>query len=158
MTCQKFFELRCSDIKRLIPAIGLTLMLAGPQTLWAAEKCPQPRKTPAAPAEFLKKTNPLPASEANLKAGELIYQEKAKPIACKTCHGEKGDGQSQSGFESKPVPRNFACAKTMKPLTDGQLFWIIRKGSPRTAMFAFPSLSDDQIWQLVHYLRGFSKP
>lgn len=150
-----FLSQRCHV---LVLLAGFLLALMVPASLWAAEACPQPRKTPTAPQEFLNMTNPLPANEKNLKAGELIYQLKGKPIACKTCHGEKGDGQSQSGFESKPPPRNFACTKTMKPLADGQLFWIIRKGSPRTSMFAFPSLTDDQVWQLIHYLRGFSKP
>ena len=44
----------------------------------------------------------------------------------------------------------------MKELPDGQLFWIIRNGSQGTAMPAFKNLHDDQIWQLIHYLRHFS--
>ncbi|MDH5458255.1 MAG: c-type cytochrome, partial [Nitrospinota bacterium] len=82
---------------------------------------------------------------------------QGKPITCKTCHGEKGDGIAESGFESTPPPRNFTCAETMEALPDGQLFWIIRNGSPKTSMFAFPSLSDEQVWQLIHYIRQFSQ-
>jgi hypothetical protein len=120
-------------------------------------ECPQDRKTPTAPKEFLNKKNPVPLNDATLKAVETIYQLSGKPIACKTCHGTKGDGIAESDFESTPPPRNFSCAETMKALPDGQLFWIIRNGSPNTSMFAFPSLSDKQVWQLIHYIRQFSK-
>ena len=100
--------------------------------------------------------NPLPLNDEALKAGETLFQLQGKPIACKTCHGSKGDGKAESGFESTPPPRNFTCAETMAALPDGQLVWIIRNGSPKTSMFAFPSLSDDQVWQLIHYIRQFS--
>jgi len=120
-------------------------------------ECPQKRKTPTAPKEFLTMQNPLSLNDEILKAGENIFQLQGKPIACKVCHGVKGDGKAESDFESTPPPRNFTCAETMRALPDGQLFWIIRNGSPNTSMFAFPSLSDNQVWQLIHYIRQFSK-
>ena len=135
--------------------IWVLLFMAFPG-LGSAE-CPQNRKTPTAPQKFLKMQNPLPLNDETLKAGETIFQLQGKPITCKTCHGVKGDGKAESGFESTPPPRNFACAETIKALPDGQLFWIIRNGSPNTSMFAFPSLSDKQVWQLIHYIRQFSK-
>jgi len=45
----------------------------------------------------------------------------------------------------------------MDSLPDGQLFWIIQNGSPGTAMPAFKGLADEQIWQLIHYIRHFSE-
>jgi mono/diheme cytochrome c family protein len=130
------------------------LVTASPAS--AAGDCPQNRKTPAAPQEFLKMQNPLPLNDETLKAGEQLYQLQGNPITCKTCHGVEGDGKAESGFESTPPPRNFSCAETMQALPDGQLLWIIRNGSPKTSMFAFPSLSDEQVWQLIHYIRRFS--
>jgi mono/diheme cytochrome c family protein len=135
--------------------ICLLMFMVTPGLLLA--ECPQNRKTPTAPKEFLTKQNPIPLNDANLNAGETIFQLQGKPITCKTCHGVKGDGKSESDFESTPPARNFACAETMRALPDGQLFWIIRNGSPNTSMFAFPSLSDKQVWQLIHYIRQFSK-
>lgn len=122
-----------------------------------AEECPQNRKTVTAPEEFLAMKNPLTLKDRTLKAGEKIFQEKAKPIACKFCHGVKGDGKSDPDFESTPPPRNFTCKETMEKLPDGQLFWVIKNGSKNTSMFAFSDLSDTQVWQLVHYIRGFAK-
>ena len=122
-----------------------------------AEKCSQTRKTPTAPQNFLSLQNPLPLNDKNLKAAEKLFQEKTKPIACKFCHGITGNGQSDPDFESTPSARNFTCAATMDKLPDGQLFWIIKNGSKNTSMFSFSDLSDNQIWQLVHYIRTFGK-
>ena len=140
----------------LVSGFLLALSLTG--SAWAEGDCPQYRSTPTAPQEFLDKKNPLPADDRNLKSGEFIYQLQGQPIACKTCHGVTGDGQPQSGYtDYNPPPRNFSCAETMKTLSDGQLFWIIRNGSPHSRMYAFPSLSDKQVWQLIHYIRRFAK-
>lgn len=135
--------------------IYLLMFMISPGT--ASAECPQNRNTPTAPEEFLAMQNPITLNDANLKAGETLFQLQGKPIACKACHGVKGDGKSESDFESTPPARNFSCAETMRALPDGQLFWVIRNGSPNTSMFAFPSLSDKQVWQLIHYIRQFSK-
>jgi mono/diheme cytochrome c family protein len=132
------------------------IWLGFPATGFAGE-CPQDRKTITAPQEFLNMQNPLAPDERTLKAGENLFQNEARPIACKFCHGVKGDGKSGPDFESTPPPRNFTCAETMKKLPDGQLFWIIKNGSKNTSMFAFSDLKNNQIWQLVHYVRSFGK-
>ena len=149
------FEKRVARLSAQFLLIGGWILLLSPALVFA--DCPQKRTTPTAPQAFLKLKNPVPLNDKTLKAGEKIFQLQGKPITCKTCHGEKGDGIAESGFESTPPPRNFTCAETMEALPDGQLFWIIRNGSPKTSMFAFPSLTDDQVWQLVHYIRQFSK-
>jgi hypothetical protein len=137
--------------------ILFSTLLVGLPALSFAEDCPQIRKTPTAPKEFLKMQNPLLLNDKNLKSAEKIFQEKAKPLACKLCHGVTGNGESDPDFESTPSARNFTCAATMDKLSDGQLFWVIRNGAKNTAMFAFSDLSDNQIWQLVHYIRAFGK-
>ena len=122
----------------------------------ATENCPQVRKTPSAPKAKRDRFNPVYSSEITLQAGQKLYQN-AKPLACKLCHGDQGDGKGDPDFESTPPARNFTCAPTMNKLSDGQLFWIIRNGSPNTSMPAFADLSEEDIWTLVFYLRSFSK-
>jgi mono/diheme cytochrome c family protein len=73
------------------------------------------------------------------------------------CHGQQGDGAGPIGAALVPPPRNFTCGATMKEISDGQLFWVIQNGSPGTGMMAFPGLSDDEVWQLIHYLRTLSR-
>jgi mono/diheme cytochrome c family protein len=119
--------------------------------------CPQPRKTKRAPGKFRKMTNPLPASSDNVKAGETLYQQTAQPLACMNCHGVKADGQGPMGAALDPRPRNFTCGKTMKDISDGQMYWIIKNGSAGTGMMAFKGMPDNQVWQLIHYIRSLTK-
>jgi len=123
----------------------------------ASGVCPQPRNTAAAPEEYLKMTNPLPASAANVKAGKTLFLQTATPLACAQCHGEKGDGQGIMADALVPPPRNFTCGQTMKDLSDGQLFWIIKNGSFGTGMMAFAGLPDESIWQMVQYMRTLAR-
>jgi peptidoglycan hydrolase-like protein with peptidoglycan-binding domain len=118
----------------------------------ASGPCPQPRKTKSAPANIarLDKTG-----GANSENGKKIYNKTAKPMACKMCHGDKGDGKGKLGAALKPNPRNFTCAETMQGVSAGQMFWIIKNGSPRTGMAAHKkSLKDKEIWDVVKYIRS----
>lgn len=119
--------------------------------------CPQVRKTPNAPDKYLALSNPLSPSPENIFAGQTLFHFDAAPGPCRVCHGISGNGLGILFRELKPSPRNFTCNKTMTDIPDGQLFWIIKHGSPETAMPAFKNLDDDQIWQLIHYIRHFSK-
>ena len=119
--------------------------------------CPQPRKTQQAPPEDLNKANPIPATPAHVQAGKKLYLETAKPLACAQCHGNKGDGQGMMGAALVPPPRNFTCGKTMKELPDGQLFWIIKNGSPGTGMMSFAGMPDNEVWELIHYIRSLAQ-
>jgi mono/diheme cytochrome c family protein len=119
--------------------------------------CPQVRKTHKASGNILEMKNPLEPTEKNLKKGKVLFQSRAKPLACKHCHGSNGDGKGYKAVKMIPPPRNFTCAETMKPITDGQLYWIIKNGSKDTEMQAYSTLKENQIWQLVLYLREFTK-
>ncbi len=118
-------------------------------------ECPQPRFTGKAPEPLYSQVNPLQASRSNRNAGRELYAEALAP-ACSDCHGDKGAGNGPLSDQFEPQPRNFTCAETIEGIPDGQLYWIIRNGSPGTAMPAYDFLSDDEIWQLVLYLRGLA--
>jgi mono/diheme cytochrome c family protein len=119
--------------------------------------CVQPRKTAKAPDTFLAKTNPLPASAGTIQAGKTLFLKTAQPVACVMCHGEQGDGKGLMGAALVPPPRNFTCGSMMKNIPDGQLFWIIKNGSPGTGMMSFAGLPDEAVWQLIHYIRSLAK-
>jgi mono/diheme cytochrome c family protein len=119
--------------------------------------CVQLRKTAKAPDEFLAKTSPLPASDGTIQAGKTLFLKTAQPVACAMCHGEQGDGKGFMGAALVPPPRNFTCGEMMKDIPDGQLFWIIKNGSPGTGMMSFAGLPDDQVWELIQYIRSLAK-
>jgi cytochrome c553 len=131
----------------------------------APGECPQRRNTAKAPADYLSRTNPLPASPEVLAAAERSYPGKSKSVPCLFCHGAKGDGKGYLASQYVPRPRNFTCKEIMSDLPDGQLFWIIQNGSPDTAMPpqtgssmpAYRNLTDEEIWQLVRYIRNFAR-
>ena len=114
-------------------------------------KCPQPRKTKSAPGSIAKKDK---TKKANAKNGKKIFMKTAKPMACQMSHGPKGDGGGKLGSALKPAPRNFTCAATMKKISAGQMFYIIKNGSKGTGMVAHgKTLKDKQIWDVVKYIR-----
>lgn len=122
------------------------------QCTFAEEICPQPRKTRPAPANILNKI--IPAS-ADAAAGKKLFMKTAKPMACKNCHGDSGNGEGKLGKALKPKPRNFTCNDTMKHVSAGQMFWIIKEGSKGTGMVAHKkTLNDKQIWDVVKYIRS----
>lgn len=146
--------------KPLVPEVkpgNGELNLSFPGGLTESGICPQVRKTPKAPADFLKLKNPLPPTPENTLAGETLFHLDAKPTVCKVCHGMSADGLGILFKQLSPKPRNFTCSVTMQEISDGQMFWVIKNGSPGTAMPSFSNLSDDQVWQVILYIRQFGK-
>lgn len=105
-----------------------------------------------APAEAKTMVNPLSLSDEVLLEGERIYQTKG---TCFTCHGTTGRGDGPAGLELNPRPRNFTNPRFHELRTDGEMFWVIRHGSPGTRMFSYsPSIiTEDEAWKVIHYLR-----
>ena len=131
---------------------------ATPQMAKSTSKgCVQERKTKKAPDSYRTKKNPLTVSQSHIQAGKALFMKDAKPVPCQMCHGKKGDGKGPGAGGMNPRPRDFTCSSMMNDIPDGQLFWIVKNGSPGTGMMAFRKLKDDQIWQLVHYLRTLAK-
>jgi cbb3-type cytochrome c oxidase subunit III len=103
--------------------------------------------------------SPREVSPEDLEAGEELYDEH-----CSQCHGAEGDGQGVMADLLDPRPRDFrrGIYKIRRTIqgelpTDEDLFRIVGTGMPGTSMPAWRSqLSDVQIWQLVHYIKGFS--
>ena len=135
--------------KFILTAALISLVFA--TSSWAASNCPQPRKTKDAPSNIASKDMTAKASSAN---GKKLFNKTAKPLACKMCHGKEGDGMGKLGKALKPNPRNFTCSETMKDVSAGQMFWIIKNGSAGTGMAAHKkTLKDKEIWDVVKYIR-----
>ena len=138
--------------KAIVVAILALFTFLAVGSAYAGGKCPQPRKTKAAPASAAKMDK---TAKADAAKGKLIYTKTSKPMACKMCNGAKGDGAGKLGAALKPKPRDFTCAETMKGISAGQMFHVIKKGSKGTGMVAHgKTLKDAQIWDVVKYVRS----
>jgi mono/diheme cytochrome c family protein len=112
-------------------------------------------KPPAAPEEFLRMTNPVSLTSEALQEAASIYKKR-----CSKCHGFNGNGKGSATKDLDVKPRNYADKGQMEKIPDGQLFWIISNGSDpeTTEMLGYrKKLSEEQMWQLVHYIRSFAK-
>lgn len=141
----------------LIPFLAL-LLFPLPKVSFSAE-CPQARKTKQAPEEFLAMTSPLAMSKEIIEEGKNLYFKDAKPAPCFRCHGENGDGEGRLGKLIKPKPRNFLCKEIMDQVSVGQMFYIIRNGSPGSGMSGYPEglLSNEDIWKIIVFEKSLSQ-
>lgn len=93
--------------------------------------------------------NPFPATEENIHAGRENFSHY-----CMVCHGLDGQntGVPFADRMSPPVP--VLSSKDVQAYSDGQLKWIIDHGIFPSGMPASKGiLNDDEIWQIVIYLR-----
>ena len=99
-------------------------------------------------------TSPLPNSPETVAQGKAIYDGKG---ACFRCHGKDGDGNGPLAVRLNPSPRNFQDHGFWSQRTEGEVFWLIKNGSPGTGLVGYgDQLTDGEIWALIQYLRSFT--
>jgi mono/diheme cytochrome c family protein len=93
---------------------------------------------------------PVAASPASIAAGKKLYDSQ-----CASCHGATGKGDGKAGALLKPTPSDLTDADWKHGQTDGEIFTIIRDGSPQTGMRGYGSrIPANDIWNLVNYVRS----
>lgn len=103
-----------------------------------------------APEEANNIENPLKGSTAAITDGKVLFTNM-----CVICHGAKGKGDGMAGISLKPRPTNFT-ASAVQSQSDGAIYWKITEG--RAPMATYKTvLTEEQRWQLVNYIRTFSK-
>jgi mono/diheme cytochrome c family protein len=75
---------------------------------------------------------------------------------CAICHGENGDGHGLRKEGVVPPPADLRQPPWSEPTHAARTFAAIRDGVRGTAMPAWPSLSDQQIWNVVAYIISLS--
>lgn len=95
------------------------------------------------PSTYATIQNPEPISLEGLLSGKKIYN-----TSCAACHGAKADGKgllAAPSFKSN----SFTLQK------DGEIYYKVITG--RNQMSGFKNrLSEQQIWQVIHYLRSLT--
>jgi mono/diheme cytochrome c family protein len=114
-----------------------------------------PPATPAIkviPLSAARMVNPITATPESQDHAKALFG-----IDCAMCHGETGNGKGDPGIISDMslTMMDFTNPDTLKNRTDGELFYIIKNGQGK--MPAEDRAKDDQIWNLVVYIRSLSK-
>jgi putative copper resistance protein D len=83
--------------------------------------------------------------------GRLLYQD-----SCAVCHGIGGFGDGPAAEEQNPRPADLTAPHTALH-TAGDLYWWLSHGIAETAMPGYrDSLSEEERWDLINFLRALS--
>ena len=97
--------------------------------------------------EGVPERSPIPATSESVAAGLSLYATH-----CQLCHGTEGLGDGPASAGLNPPPANLPVHVPLHP--DRALFGFIHDGIEGAAMPALgETLSDDEIWHLVNYMR-----
>ena len=96
--------------------------------------------------EARKLENSVVHSDAAVREGKKAYLR-----LCQYCHGADGKAQANPDFDAPSLrdPGEWRFGTT-----DGELFISIRDGAGHEMPAFGKKLNDEQIWQMVHYLRS----
>jgi len=103
-----------------------------------------------APAEADAIKNPLEPTEESIAAGLLVYKK-----SCRSCHGKDGNGKGVGAADTKVPPSDFTNVDFAKQ-TDGAIHWKIIMGKDDMKSYK-GELDEDELWNVINYIRTFSK-
>jgi len=134
----------------------LKLLLLLPSVLLFAFLPQEPAATPekpAFPADAATLTNPVTPTPESQARAKTIYG-----MDCAICHGEKGDGKGELVADMQLKMKDLTKPETLRGRPDGELFYTIKNGDDKVKMPAEgPRAKDAEIWNLIIYMRSFSK-
>jgi mono/diheme cytochrome c family protein len=102
------------------------------------------------PANFKSMKNPVAFADASTKAGQALYTKN-----CASCHGKAGLGDGVKARMLKEFPGDFSKAG-FQDQTDGDHFYKTKSGKGEMPKYE-GKLSDDDIWNVVNYMRTLKK-
>jgi mono/diheme cytochrome c family protein len=102
------------------------------------------------PDSFKSMKNPVAQSDASTKAGLAVFTKN-----CASCHGNAGLGDGVKARTLKDFPGNFSKAD-FQSLADGDIFYRTKTGRGEMPKYD-GKLSDDDIWNVVNYIRTLKK-
>jgi mono/diheme cytochrome c family protein len=130
----------------LASAVAVIGMAFVTSTLYAQAK-PKPWD---APANYKSMKNPIAQSDASKSAGGALYNKN-----CASCHGKTGLGDGVKARALQDFPGDFSKAD-FQGQTDGEHFYKTKVGRGEMPKYE-GKLTDDDMWNIVNYMRSFKK-
>ena len=87
------------------------------------------------------KANPYRDQPQAIQAGRLLFADH-----CAQCHGDTAEGTKKRPSLRTPRVQSQA--------TEGDLRWLLANGNLRRGMPSWSKLPDQQLWQLISYLKS----
>jgi mono/diheme cytochrome c family protein len=104
------------------------------------------------PADFAGRRNPHAGDALAAQRGRELFLENCSP-----CHGDTGDGHGPAAVGLSPPPANLSSPDLVPQRSDAYLFYRMTQGKRGSAMPSFGhSLSEEERWAIVTYLRGLA--
>jgi mono/diheme cytochrome c family protein len=114
-----------------------------------------PQDTPPAssiPADAAAMVNPVHATAESQARAKTMYG-----IDCALCHGDRGDGKGDVVADMKLTMNDWtASPSVLDGMKDGELFYVIKNGKGKMPPEA-GRVKDDELWNLVIYIRSLGK-
>ena len=129
---------------------ALKLVFTGAAVLMLSATLMAQTKPWDVPANFKTMKNPAARGDASNKAGLAIFIKN-----CASCHGKAGLGDGVKARALKTFPGDFSKAE-YQGQTDGDQFYKTKNGRAEMPKYE-GKLTDDDIWNVVNYMRTFKK-
>lgn len=100
--------------------------------------------------EYKNMKNPVAKGDASSKAGLVLYTKY-----CASCHGKTGLGDGVKARTLKDFAGDFSGAYYQNQ-TDGEHFYKTKFGRGEMPKYE-GKLTDEDIWNIVNYMRTFKK-
>lgn len=111
----------------------------------------QEKKPWPVPDKYNKMVNPVASNAESIKDGKAIWAKH-----CQSCHGKSGLGDGPKAAQLKTEPGDFSLAVVQKQ-PDGALFYKISEGRDDMPSFKKKIPEQEEIWQVINYVRTFKK-
>jgi mono/diheme cytochrome c family protein len=128
----------------------LKLLFAGAAVFMLSATLVAQPKPWVVPANFKSMKNPVATGDASIKAGLALYTKN-----CASCHGKTGLGDGVKARALKDFPGDFSKAD-FQGQSDGDHFYKTKSGRGEMPKYE-GKLADNDIWNIVNYMRTLKK-
>ena len=129
----------------LVSAVTLFAFCAAPAPTIVLGASPQETAPPAS-------SNPVKPTTASQAQAKSLYARD-----CALCHGESGNGKTDLAKDMQLTLLDWTNPKSLGNRSDKELFHVIREGKDKMPSEDAGRAKNDEVWNLIIYIRGFSK-
>jgi mono/diheme cytochrome c family protein len=109
------------------------------------------KKPWAVPDKYAKMSNPVKSDDESLKAGKALWTKH-----CQSCHGKTGLGDGTKAAQLETELSDFTTDE-VQGQSDGALFYKTSEGRDEMPTFKKKISDEEEIWQIIAYVRTFKK-